>query len=321
MLLTTRLGTTERWRQIGIIAIAGVITLLLGAAQIKGEAGNPLRLYNRDQVWLTGFFANHNSAADFILIALIAIAALAWRSRKLAPSPLAFIAILAAIDLALLTGLFLTGSRTGIALAPLVLIAQFLILHHGNHKHGLTLVAGAACVAIASAICFTLLRNTRGVAIVVERFTLDGEFRPEIWRDAVFALSQYWPFGSGQGTFFPVMIAAERLEVVDPTLPNRAHNDFLELAIEGGLPGLLALALIGMILFRTARPAWGSIGSDAKVQAMFSTATLTVLALHSLVDYPLRSMALAGLAAVAAGMLFPPPATRPGSSRSRKFEN
>ena len=28
-----------------------------------------------------------------------------------------------------------------------------------------------------------------------------------------------------------------------------------------------------------------------------------------------------GLAAVAAGMLFPPPAARPGSSRSRKFEN
>lgn len=55
MLLTTTLGTAERWRLIGLVAIAGVITLFLGAAQIKGEAGSPLRFYNPEQVWLTGF--------------------------------------------------------------------------------------------------------------------------------------------------------------------------------------------------------------------------------------------------------------------------
>lgn len=268
-----------------------------------------------------GFFANRNSTADFILVALIASATLAWRSRHLASSPLLFVAVLAAMDLALLTGLFLTGSRTGIVLAPLVLIAQFLILRRGSRKHVLALVAGSVLVAIASAVSFTALRNTRAVAIVVERFTLEGEFRPELWRDAVFALTQYWPFGTGQGTFVPVLIAAERLEVVDPTVPNRAHNDFLELAIEGGLPGMIALALIGMILFRATRATWGDAGPDTKVQVAFSITTLVVLALHSLVDYPLRSMALAGLAAVAAGMLFPPSATRAGSSRSRKFEN
>lgn len=320
LLLTTTLGTAERWRLIVIVTIAGGITLLLGAAQIKGATGNPLRFYNPEQAWLTGFFANHNSTADFILITLVATAALAWRSRHLAPSLLPFVT-LAAIDLALLTGVFLTASRTGIALAPVALVAQVLILRRGSHKHGLTLVAGSACVAMVSAISFTALRNNRAVAIVTERFTLDGEFRPELWRDARFALAQYWPFGAGQGSFVPVLIAAERLEIVDPTISNRAHNDFLELAIEGGLPGLLVLALIGIVLFRTARATWHAAGPDADVQVIFAMASLMVLALHSLVDYPLRSMALAGLAAVAAGMLFPPPAARPGSSRSRKFEN
>ena len=110
LLLTTTLGHAARWRLIGVVAIAGAITLSLGAAQIKGEAGNPLRFYNPAQVWLTGFFANHNSAADFILIALIACTAIAWRSRSLASSPWSIAVVLIAIDVALLTGLFLTDS-------------------------------------------------------------------------------------------------------------------------------------------------------------------------------------------------------------------
>ena len=313
LLLTTTIGHAARWRLIGIVAIAGAITLLLGAAQIKGEVGNPLRFYNPAQAWLTGFFANRNSAADLILVALVASAALAWRFRPLAPSPWSFAAVLVAIDLALLVGLFLTGSRTGIALAPIILIAQLVILLPGNRPHAFALTVGMTCAAVIAAMSFVTLRNTQAVAVVAMRFTHEKEFRPELWRDAVFALQQYWPFGAGQGTIVPVLIAAERLEVVDPTLPNRAHNDFLELAIEGGLTGLIVLALIGVILFRTARSSWRTARAGGRAQIMFATTTLVILAAHSLVDYPLRSMALAGMAAAAAGLLFPPPAARPGS--------
>lgn len=55
LLLTTTLGTDARWRLIGIVAIAGGVTLLLGVVQIKSETGSSLRLYNPAQVWLTGF--------------------------------------------------------------------------------------------------------------------------------------------------------------------------------------------------------------------------------------------------------------------------
>lgn len=313
LLLTTTLGRDARWRLIGIVAIAGGMTLLLGAAQIKGETGNPLRFYNPAQVWLTGFFANRNSAADLILVALVACTAIGWRYRARAPSPWAFAAALVAIDLVLIAGLVLTGSRTGIALAPMILVAQFLILLPGNRQLRWALAIGTTCGAIVAAICFWALRNTQAVVVVVGRFTHEGEFRPELWRDAGFALKQVWPIGTGQGTFVPVLIAAERLEVVDPTLPNRAHNDYLELAIEGGAPGLAVLALVGMILLRTARASWRTAAPEIRAQIAFSATTLVILAAHSLVDYPLRSMALAGLAAAAAGMLFPPPAARPGS--------
>lgn len=321
LLMTATLGSATRWRLIGIVAISGAITLVLGTAQIKAESGSFLHFYNPAQVWLTGFFANRNSAADLLLVALIAWAAVAGRFRTLVPSPLSFAAMLIVVDLALLTGLFLTGSRAGIALAPIVLIAQFLILRSGSRSLIVALTFGATSAAAVLAAYLSGLRTSRVIALVIERFTLQGEFRPELWRDAAFALMRHWPFGSGQGTFVPVMIAAERLEVVDPAFPNRAHNDFLELAIEGGLPGLLVLTLAGTSLIKATRVTWRKAGPDTKVQTTFALATLLVLILHSLVDYPLRSMALAGVAAVAAGMLFPPNAARPGSSGSRKFES
>lgn len=321
MLLSSTLATSARWRLISLIAVAGGITILVGAAQIKGETGNLFRFYNPEQIWLTGFFANHNSTADLVLIALIAVAALAWRWRRFTRSPATFGAMMTLANVTLFTGLFLTGSRTGLALLPLALLGQFLILRANNGKVDFTLARWMASVAVIGALSFSTLRHQRSVAVVLDRFTLDGEFRPELWRDAAFALVQYWPIGSGQGSFVPVMIAAERLEVIDPTIPNRAHNDFLELAIEGGLPAVIALGVIGLILITTFAANWRGSSSDSRVQTLFSGSTLVVLQLHSLLDYPLRSMALAAVAASAAGMLFPSGEVRPGSPGSRKVEN
>jgi O-antigen ligase len=42
---------------------------------------------------------------------------------------------------------------------------------------------------------------------------------------------------------------------------------------------------------------------DLRGQVLFAVGVLIIIALHSLVDYPLRSMALACLAGVAGGML------------------
>lgn len=318
LLITSTLGSTARWRLIQITALAGLATVIVGALQVKGEAGNVLRFYNPEQVWLTGFQANRNSSADLILIALLAVAALLWRMRQQRSLPGYLIPIALVIsDSALITALFLTGSRTGLALLPLVLLTQFTIIRIGRETQWLNLVRWTAGAIAIVALTATALRNNRTVAVVLDRFTLQGEFRPELWRDSIFALGQYWPTGSGQGTFVPVMIAAERLEVVDPTIPNRAHNDFLELAIEGGLPALLALLTIGVFLLRAAWRAQQRESGETRVQALFAASSLCLLALHSLVDYPLRSMALAALAAATAGMLFPAQTKRPGSEESQ----
>lgn len=308
LVMTSTLSHIARWRLIAVVAGTGVAMLAIGAAQVSGGSASPFRFHDRHASFLLGFQANHNSAADAILVAMLALAALArhWRDRRARP-PNAFVAILAAllVEGGLVIGLFLTGSRGGLLLLPLVLLAQVWILCRGTAIDWKRPALGLLVAALLVPLVAAALRANRAVGAVLGRFSLDDEFRPELWRDAWAAVWRYWPAGTGQGSFAPVMIAAERLEVVDQTLPHRAHDDFLELAIEAGPAGLFILGAAAILLsvsgWRTLRH--GS--PSAQTQALFGLATLSVFLLHSLIDYPLRSMALDALAAVAAGMLYP----------------
>jgi len=126
-----------------------------------------------------------------------------------------------------------------------------------------------------------------------------------LWEDTRFAIAQYWPFGSGLGTFVRAILPAERLEIIDPAFPNRAHNDFLELAVEGGVFGLAIAGIVALLL------AWGFIRtwrSGYRERAITGLAMLVIIGLHSIVDYPLRNMAIATLAGAAAGFLCGPQA-------------
>ena len=211
----------------------------------------------------------------------------------------------------------LTGSRTGIALIVPVLIAcSFIFIPYRgaawNRKH---LAAAGGLLALLLGGIF-LFNHNPALQRVAARFGVPDDSRPGLWADTWYAIGQYWPSGSGLGTFVPTFVALEPLEAVDPSIPNRAHNDYLELILEAGAPGIaLFLACVLVVLFMAWRSWKGNAGE--RWQTLFGIATLAVVAVHSAIDYPLRSMALACLAAIAAGLLAKPPArTRSGQSRA-----
>ena len=105
------------------------------------------------------------------------------------------------------------------------------------------------------------------------------------------------------GTFEPAFAASQRLETLGPAIVNRAHGDYLELLLEAGLPGIAVLLAAAAIVANAAlRP----VPPDGAPNRLFACAVLGILALHSLVDYPLRTMALGALAAFAVGILVKP---------------
>lgn len=306
MLLAASLSFSERQNLLKVIACFALLSIAVGAGQIASNGTGPFHFYTGAQPGvLFGFQANRNAQVDVLLIGLLAAVA-AWQARAATSRWAA--GMLGACALLLLLGAALTGSRAGLALAPLA-IAWCLVLQPWQLPPGSPVrkpwVLGLSGLGLAGMAVLAL--QSRSLERVMSRFDFAGEYRPDIWRDTVFAIGQYWPMGSGLGTYTRVMSPAERLEAIGPTLPNRAHNEYLELLVEAGAPGAIVwsavILLVGAATWRTIRRQ----PLPHLPQPVFAAGTLTIVSLHSLVDYPLRSMALAGLVGVAAAFVLAPP--------------
>ncbi len=316
-LLVTGLDAGQRQILLMVVIVGAVLSALLGTIQIAAGESGGWRLYSETHLlFATGFFANRNATADFLLIGLLALAT--WwagsdRRQFAAGLWLLPLALAGIITLCLV----LTGSRMGITLllptAMLALIIAWPEVLGTKHRNlalgGLFFTAGLGAF---------VAHRIPALQPVVTRFVSDGDERWKLWEDTAHAIGRYWPAGSGVGSFQPIFIASEKLEFVDPSLPVRAHNDWLEFTLEAGLAGWLVLGTIALILswqawraHRLAAPS-GAGSSATAAQLLFGLGALGIIAVHSAVDYPLRTMTLACLGGLAAAMLFPRPAFAAG---------
>lgn len=288
-------------RALRAILVLAILAAVLGAVQVgsDGQAGHFYQ--NTHRGWVTGFFANRNAGADHFLTGMIVLASLATAGRARLPAIVLF-----PVLLLLTVALAMTGSRTGIALflaAALVVAAGFALRRSGDLR--VFWVAGAV-VPIAITAVFGWLQG--GLRDVLARFGASGDMRSQIWPDAVHAAGQFWPAGAGMGTFREAFGPSQSLETLGTAAVNRAHNDYLELAIEGGLPAIVLVLSAAVLLVRGTWRHWkGNLYGREIVGT--ASAIIAVLGLHSLVDYPLRTMALACVFALAAGILAKPART------------
>jgi len=139
---------------------------------------------------------------------------------------------------------------------------------------------GRAPAALAS------IREERARLDGAVRF-LRGKLGPSFRPEAAVVL------GTGLGTFESAF-APRRPPGVELRWTH-AHSDWLEAAIEGGLPVLCAVAGIALLVVRhLLRAARGAVPAAL-------AAALLALAIHAAVDFPLRIPAVAVVAAVLVG--------------------
>lgn len=293
----------DRRNLVLLIGIMALIGAGLGALQMAGGP-EAFRLYDRThRGWLTAFHANRNAAADVLLMGSLAIGAWFALARESADRSRRRLPLFVAAQLVLLVALVLTGSRAGIALLSLVLVILWLMLRPSDldARRG-SLFAGVGVVALALLVLPLALTGNSRIMRVAQRFDATGDARIPLWRDTIDTLAGFWPAGSGVGTFANAFQPFESLEYLDAGFPNRAHNDYLEFLLEAG--AFAVPMLIGglIVLFLLARRAWRMSPQDHAMQ-LFALGSLAIVALHSIVDYPLRNMAIACLAGVAAGLL------------------
>lgn len=289
----------------------GIASILVGAAQVLGGNGTAM-LYPETTApgVMTGFFANRNSTALFMVCCLLLLCG------RSAGKPLSarWIASFSAA-LLLTVGVVLTQSRTGLVLLALPLgLALFKTVAGwtdrrrgaaGGNAGRRMLVAGlaVATVLVGTAAVSAALPHSR-LDTVLARFDKSGEQRPAIWEDARFSAQRFWPVGAGMGTFDEVFQVDESLENITPRRAGRAHNDYLEIAIEAGAAGFVVIGLWALwILWATWSAVGSTVGPAQRWRALSGTGILLAVALQSLLDYPLRNQTMLCLAAFAVVLL------------------
>lgn len=299
------------------VVFAALLSAVLAAAQLAFGLRSGLFPYGLPGAPVpTGLFANPNHQAQLMLAAILMAGFLihfgstgAWPRRRgklpFHPAWLLFPVFAA--------GAVTTQSRAGLILLVPALVVAILI---ASRRRGLARAFGMSLIAVlALAVVAAIFPGglARGMEIQLE---LSAGGRITNLPDLLYTLGQHWPWGSGFGTFVPVFKANENLDLMGDAFVNHAHNDLLELLIEGGLPmaALLVAASVAMAvrLWRLA----AARGSSEPVTALTGFTIILLAVVHSLVDYPLRMHSLAAVAAIALAF-FQSTAPRIGRAPSR----
>ncbi|RZJ46056.1 MAG: O-antigen ligase family protein [Brevundimonas sp.] len=285
-----------------IYLAAAVVSVLLGAIQL-GSGDTRFYLWATTAAGsVTGFFANRNHLATLLLATLpfaAVFGAAILRRRSENRLPLWFGALFMGL---VVVGLAAIRSRAGVILfGPIAiasLLAAWIAAGRGRPGPGLLALTGGVAAAIGAVAILAL-------PPILARFDVQSapEGRFEGW-PIVAAASETWlPLGSGIGSFDAVFRSVEPLEQLDPTFFNHAHNEYLETWLEAGWLGAALIVVFLLWYGRRLWAAWKAGPSRERDLQRAASIALLAMLVHSGVDYPLRTAALAVLFAFCAAIL------------------
>lgn len=303
----------QRWLPgcvLGFISASALVGLL----QFSGAGfNNPLINDSAGQV--SGTFANRNHFALYLGLGCLlapfwAFADGRWL-RWRGPVALGLVLLFALTILA-------SGSRAGILLGALGLGIGLALSWHGVRRElrrRQRWVFPVLIAAIVSTIAiFVLISVAAGRAESIDRaFAIDlgQDMRTRALPTVLAMIETYFPVGTGFGSFDPMFRMHEPFELLKGTYFNHAHNDFLEIVLEGGLPSLLLLlAALGWWAFASVR-AWRA-GTEARwMIARLGSGMLLLVIVASALDYAARTPMVMAMLVIAAVWLSQGAATAP----------
>ena len=273
------------------IAIVATIVALVGLAQKATFNGRILWFWTPEAYATNSFgpFVNRNHFAGWMVLAFSLTLGLAlgyasrsdfasrgsWRERMLwlgspAASPML---VASAASVVMACALMWTMSRSGIiAMGCAVTLMMAAVAYRSNGRAQRTLAIGYAVALVVAVITW------RGTETLFAWYGNTGtwQWRVQLWRDTLPALHDYWVTGSGLNTYSSLMLIQPRTDM--SVQPLQAHNDYLQLLVEGGvlvcLPVLVVVAAISRRLVAALRMPqepltwWVRMGSVAAICGM-----------------------------------------------------
>lgn len=283
-----------------VALLAGVaVSIALGVLQVKGGEGWYFyKITNVGQA--VGTFANANHFATLLLIALPILCAVTvsrWRTERDQQRRSIVMMTSIAAAATLLVGILMCRSAAFLLIGPPVAAATAMLAMRMSKARVRQGFIGIFALILLAAGALVLAGDRMpgwGTSASVET-------RKQYWATSIEAAGDQLWTGWGFGTFQQAYRSHEDPEKVDRFYVNHAHNDYAEIAIEGGIPALLLVAIFLLWWAGRARGAWTSASAtvEQKAAAIASAAIL----LHSLFDFPLRTAAIAGALAVCLALL------------------
>jgi O-antigen ligase len=299
----TRLRAYEESWIAGTVILGAFLGVLLGALQtISGSDMQSLwYLFDVTNSGAVGFFANRNHMGTLLLVTIPFAAALFASGDPQAKGQgrtLAMLTMGAGGFLVVVVGLVLNGSLAAVALALPVIASSALILPISLKLRRLSIAATA--IALVAALA-TLTTSPIHSDLSSGFAATSVQSRQEIWQRTGPIVAETFPVGTGIGSFQQVYALHEDPSDIEGTYINHAHNDYLELVLEAGLPGALLLLLFFGWWIRQTLRVWQSALSSRFSRAA-TIASAAILA-HSTVDYPVRTAAIAAVFAACSALM------------------
>lgn len=310
LLLGIQLRREERFQLLPVFIGLGVSSGVMGLLQVASSSTGPLYLYQiTNNGSAVGLFSNRNHQALFLACLFPMLAVFACVGLKTVEQWRFRLWISVAAGVVILPLLLVTGSRAGLLIGLVGLGLSPLLyrkpLFESLPKRKIRRMNLAYVFIGFAVITLGLITVLFARAQAFQRLVAPDQaedLRFSIWHSATPMAWKYFPFGSGIGTFAEVYQIDEPLAGLSPGYVNHAHNDWLEVIVTGGFPGVSLLAIAVIAWASEVRTAFRASASRNRETSYAKLGYLLVLllALGSLGDYPLRVPSVMSILTIAA---------------------
>ncbi|HWV59183.1 MAG TPA: O-antigen ligase family protein [Sphingopyxis sp.] len=312
LMVAARLGPEDMHRILLALLAIAIVNAVLGLLQIAWGAGSPAYLYRITNTGsMVGLFANRNHHGVFQACAILFAATLLRdelmrrQQRPAIQAGLAGTAVLCTIMTMLI------GSRAGLAAGAVAFVLSYAMLlpawrgRPGRDDHRRSSKSRASWMAnwmlivppllVAGLLAAILLLADRSTSLSrVAENRVAEDLRVLAWPTIQQMIETYWVTGAGMGSFPAVYRIFESDALLQPAYFNRAHNDWVEILITGGLPSALIIVGAGVWFLRAAvrgglRNLIKGYRGDYRLPIL---SMVGLFAAASVVDYPLRTPSL-----------------------------
>ena len=318
--LAAQLGQSHRFRYRLALALIGLglLETVYGMVQYLGgwqQIFTYQKIFYTDRA--TGTYINANHFAGFLEMVLpLALALALYRlgtGSAIGPAPpserrssseqegLAAAFFFFFVSAVLFLGIFFSHSRMGIFSSLAAVVAMGILwMSVSLHRLLATLVLATFLVGAGAMATWV------GVEPVVERYEAAESaylLRSAIWADTASLISEHPLLGTGLGTFVTVYPQVQTTALNFQV--EHAHNDYLEVATELGIPGaVLLFGLILTVLWRAVSVFYSSPRQRDQFLLLGCCGSILAILLHSFTDFNLQIPANAIVFAVVLGLTY-----------------